>query len=42
MLLIQVWRLRCYNAESMVAPAKPLYYLKRALTLEKGHCQRVV
>ena len=36
-----VWRLRVYSKESQVAPAKPLWFVKQALTVPKGTCQRI-
>lgn len=41
-LTLKVWRLRKYASEGVVAPAKPLWHLRHALSLEKGQCQRVV
>ena len=40
--LLEVWRLRVYQSESMIAPAKPLWYLREGLNLHKGECRRVV
>ena len=39
---LKVWRLRRYKSEGIVAPAKPLWFLKQKITVEKGCCQRVI
>ena len=47
LLLVSAWLLRFggwgkYASEGVVAPAKPLWHLRHALSLEKGEWQRVV
>jgi hypothetical protein len=41
-IMSEVWRLRLYKAEGMIAPAKPLWLLRHGLSLDKGACQRIV
>lgn len=41
-LRTQVWRLRLYPAEKVIAAAKPLWFLRTDLKLAKECCQRIV
>lgn len=38
----EVWRLRLYPAERMIAAAKPLWFLPADLQPAKDGCQRII
>lgn len=38
----QVWRVRLYPSEKVVAAAKPLWFLPADLKLAKDGCQRII